>query len=133
MHCFSCVRKRIFAHDTQKVRKITKIIWYTQEKSQKTCVFVKKAVILQPKLKNIMSELIDHATLSAMYRRWAYMLIAIASAAFMFTRPVFNFQSLHHSLWYLQCCYYFCLFLLKILFDLKYSLKYHSFQLGILY
>ena len=39
-----------------------------------------------------MSELIDHATLSAMYRRWAYMLIAIAAAAFMFTRPVFNFQ-----------------------------------------
>ena len=47
---------------------------------------------MQPKLKNIMSELIEHATLSAMYRRWTYMLIAIAAAAFMSTHPVFNFQ-----------------------------------------
>lgn len=28
----------------------------------------------------------------AMYRRWCYMLIAIAAAAFLFTRPVFSFQ-----------------------------------------
>ena len=63
-----------------------------QEKRQKTCVFVKKAVILQPILEIIMSELIDHATLSAMYRRWAYMLIAIAASAVMFLHPVFSFQ-----------------------------------------
>ena len=47
---------------------------------------------MQPILENIMSELIDHATLSAMYRRWAYMLVAIVASAFMFTHPVFNFQ-----------------------------------------
>ena len=29
---------------------------------------------------------------SAMYRRWAYMLVAIAASAFLFTRPIFNFQ-----------------------------------------
>ena len=63
-----------------------------QEKRQKTCVFVKKAVILQPILEIIMSELIDHATLSAMYRRWAYMLIAIAASAVMSLHPVFSFQ-----------------------------------------
>jgi hypothetical protein len=28
----------------------------------------------------------------AMYRRWAYMAIAIAASAFLLTRPVFNFQ-----------------------------------------
>ena len=27
-----------------------------------------------------------------MYRRWAYMLIAIAASAFLLTRPIFNFQ-----------------------------------------
>lgn len=39
-----------------------------------------------------MSESIDHKTLHAMYRRWAYMLIAIGAALFMTTRPVFDFQ-----------------------------------------
>ena len=39
-----------------------------------------------------MSETVDKRTLTAMYRRWAYMVIAIAASAFLFTRPVFNFQ-----------------------------------------
>ena len=47
---------------------------------------------MQPILEIIMSELIDHATLSAMYRRWAYMLIAIAASAVMSLHPVFSFQ-----------------------------------------
>ena len=31
-------------------------------------------------------------TLNAMYRRWAYMVIAIAASAFLLTRPVLNFN-----------------------------------------
>ena len=76
----------------KKCAKLQKLFDICKKKDKKTCVFVKKAVILQPKLENIMSELIDHATLSAMYRRWAYMVIAIVASAFMFTRPVFSFQ-----------------------------------------
>ena len=47
---------------------------------------------MQPFLGIIMSETVDKRTLTAMYRRWAYMVIAIAASAFLFTRPVFNFQ-----------------------------------------
>jgi len=34
----------------------------------------------------------DRKLILAMYRRWAYMLVAIVAAALLFTRPVFNFQ-----------------------------------------
>ena len=34
----------------------------------------------------------DNATLRTMYRRWAYMGIAILASALLFTRPVFSFQ-----------------------------------------
>ena len=34
----------------------------------------------------------QNSTLFAMYRRWIYMAIAIAAAAFLQTRPVFNFH-----------------------------------------
>lgn len=35
----------------------------------------------------------DNAELRSMYRRWAYMIIAIIASAVLFTRPVFSFQS----------------------------------------
>lgn len=34
----------------------------------------------------------DNATLRTMYRRWAYMLVAILASALLFLRPVFSFQ-----------------------------------------
>ena len=39
-----------------------------------------------------MSSIVDNRTLHAMYRRWIYMVIAIAASACLFQRPVFNFQ-----------------------------------------
>jgi hypothetical protein len=33
-----------------------------------------------------------HIDMYAMYRRWLYMLLAIAASYFLFTRPVFDFQ-----------------------------------------
>ena len=39
-----------------------------------------------------MSEVVDHSALYAMYRRWIYMVIAIAASALLFQRPVFDFQ-----------------------------------------
>ena len=48
MHYFRTYTARISAHDTQKVRKITKNISYTQENHQKTCVIAFFVVFLQP-------------------------------------------------------------------------------------
>ena len=39
-----------------------------------------------------MGAISDSSRRKAMYRRWIYMVIAIAAAAFLMTRPVFNFQ-----------------------------------------
>lgn len=39
-----------------------------------------------------MNELVEKKVLQAMYRRWAYMIIAIIASAVLFTRPVLNFQ-----------------------------------------
>ena len=63
-----------------------------QEKNRKTCVFANFIVLLQLFLILIMSEIVDHSALHAMYRRWIYMVIAIAASAFLFQRPVFDFQ-----------------------------------------
>ena len=43
------------------------------------------------KFDKTMSEIIDHRTLDAMYRRWAYMVVAIIASALLFTYPVFKF------------------------------------------
>jgi len=63
-----------------------------QEKNRKTCVFANFVVLLQLFLIIIMSEVVDHSALYAMYRRWIYMVIAIAASALLFQRPVFDFQ-----------------------------------------
>ena len=39
-----------------------------------------------------MSEVVEDSALYTMYRRWIYMIIAIAASALLFQRPVFNFQ-----------------------------------------
>ena len=40
----------------------------------------------------IMSQLLDNGEWSAMYRRWAYMLVGIVASLLLFLHPVFDFQ-----------------------------------------
>ena len=39
-----------------------------------------------------MSEIVEGNPMGIMYRRWAYMVVAIVASAFLMTKPVFNFQ-----------------------------------------
>ena len=63
-----------------------------QEKNRKTCVFANFIVLLQSILIIIMSEVTEQSVFPSMYRRWIYMVIAIAASALLFQRPVFDFQ-----------------------------------------
>ena len=58
-------------------------------KNLRICKFYSTFV---PDFGSIMSDLFDKGELSAMYRRWAYMIITIVSSLLLFLHPVFNFQ-----------------------------------------
>ena len=78
---------RIFMHDTQKVRKITKNISHTQEKKEKFA-YLKKILYL---CRRFMEEK-KRNKVRPVYLRWAYMVISVVAAALLLSHPVFSFQ-----------------------------------------